>query len=310
MNFATFAPNLEMLLVTILLAGTVVAWGFLFSRLALRLPILPKQNILCRARWNGRFVFAILALFVVLPAIFTSCLIAFFPPSSMDSLQTTGSGISTSHPIETFLKAPGPDGASAPSVLKCVVMLLYAAALVPIVEEFVFRVVVQGWLDARERELFPKERQPGILAFFAVAVGFAFLHFRSGTQGTPSQYMLTMSFSGSALGSVLLLAVSIYSLRALQGRSWREFGFDFRFWQSDLLLGAWGFFLAYMPSILVQGWLTSCFGDRFAADPFTLIIIALVFGTLYMRTRRILPGLVAHAMLNATAILGLIIASG
>lgn len=219
------------------------------------------------------------------------------PDSSADSSKTPNlSEKRTHHQIFEFLN-------TNPSCWKFLFMLGYAALLGPFFEEFVFRLVLQGWLDAREREIHRGCRGNGWRSVLVTAILFSFLHFRSGSSSYPSEPLLLLIFSVTAASMLVTLGVGILMLRRGFHLRWREFGFDFSHWKEDLRLGIGAFLAVALPTYMLQFVLNKYVGDSFAPDFLTLIPIALMFGILYWRTRRILPGAVAHCVFNSFSIL-------
>jgi membrane protease YdiL (CAAX protease family) len=101
------------------------------------------------------------------------------PVYTIQGLMTTVFGFPSEHPLLKLLE-------SQPSAWNLLLSLGLAVLVAPFVEEFVFRVLLQGWLEAQEdrwRQLYPAilGRIPwGVVPVAASALLFALLH---GSQG-------------------------------------------------------------------------------------------------------------------------------
>lgn len=186
-----------------------------------------------------------------------------------------------------------------PSSKKFGFVFLYAVLLGPFFEEFVFRLVFQGWLDAREREIFRGRKGNGWRSVILTAILFALMHFREASASYPSEFVLWTIFGVTLCAIFITLTAGISIFRFGLHLRWKEFGFDFSHWKSDILLGFSAFFAVALPTYMLQLFLNRYMGDRVAPDFITLLPVAFVFGVLYWRTKRILPGFVAHAVFNA-----------
>lgn len=297
----------ELVLVLIPFIAFLVTWTFLCVRLAEGKGLLPKQNPLHRARWRGDTCLLILGAFVAIPS-FALAVMMFLtqenptgksggePAKKAVVVQENDS--QTEHSALVFLE-------KNPSPLKFLFMAAYIALVAPFFEEFIFRLIIQGWFDAREREIFRRKRGNGWRSVILVAIMFSFIHFRAATPTYPSEHELGIQFGTLAITSILILVFSIWLLKGPLGLNWREIGLDFRFWKKDLCLGALGFGAAAEVTYLLQAALAAPLKNYCAPDFIALIPIALVFGILYWRTRRLLPGFTAHAIFNGFSILQL-----
>lgn len=285
----------------------LLTWTFLTIRLSSGKGILPKQSPLRRARWRGDACFLILGSFVAIPS-FALAVMMFLAPENLTGKSTGGSAekpavvqendSQTEHTALVFLE-------KNPSPLKFLFMASYIALVAPFFEEFIFRLIIQGWFDAREREIFRRKRGNGWRSVILVAILFSLMHFRKATPTYPSEHELGIQFGTLAVTSILILAFSIWLLKKPLGLNWREIGLDFRSWKKDLCLGALGFGAAAEATYLLQAVLAAPLKNYCAPDFIALIPIALVFGILYWRTRRLLPGFTAHAIFNGFSILQL-----
>ena len=189
-------------------------------------------------------------------------------------------------------------------------LLFYAAMLVPLTEEFVFRLILQGGLEAYERVHFATQwhsrstqRNSGWRALLGVALFFAFLHYRPVDSVTPTVLEMKINTYGTAIAYVILLVFGVFLLRVSTTATWRDIGLDFSHWLTDLKLGALAFLLFILPTDILQECLPRLFNNAFVPDPISLIPVATGFGILYWHTRRLLPSVVAHMLLNGSSML-------
>ena len=189
-------------------------------------------------------------------------------------------------------------------------LLFYAAMLVPLTEEFVFRLILQGGLEAYERVHFATQwhsrstqRNSGWRALLAVALFFAFLHYRPVDSVTPTVLEMKINTYCSAIAYGILLVFGVFLLRVSTTATWRDIGLDFSHWLTDLKLGALAFLLFILPTDILQECLPRLFNNAFVPDPISLIPVATGFGILYWHTRRLLPSVVAHMLLNGSSML-------
>ncbi|MFZ5832091.1 MAG: type II CAAX prenyl endopeptidase Rce1 family protein [Planctomycetota bacterium] len=185
--------------------------------------------------------------------------------------------------------------------------IFLAVLLAPVFEEFVFRLVLQGWLEKKEGQWRRQERSlralpRGVLAVAAVSLLFAGIHFRVADQMLPLETVTRMIVLDS-IPKVLTLVLAIILLRLGYGATAADLGWSWRHLGSDCRLGFFTF-LAIAPALFaLQAVLALVFGEHFAADPIPLFFLALVLGGLYFRTHRIVPSIVLHASLNGTSTL-------
>ena len=189
-------------------------------------------------------------------------------------------------------------------------LLFYAAMLVPLTEEFIFRLILQGGLEAYERVHFATQwhsraaqRNSGWRAMVAVALFFAFLHYRPVESVTPTVLEMKINTYGTAIAYVILLVFGVFLLRVSTTATWRDMGLDFSHWLTDLKLGSKAFLLFVLPTYIMQMCLPRLFNNAFVPDPISLIPVATGFGILYWHTRRLLPSVVAHMLLNGSSML-------
>jgi membrane protease YdiL (CAAX protease family) len=181
---------------------------------------------------------------------------------------------------------------------------IVGAGIVPIAEETLFRLLLQGWLESAERGWRRRWRGAirklprGILPILAVSLFFASLHFRKAkTESEPSNLFFDMFL----LGVIHLLVIGFAWLwvRRRAGATAQDLGWDASKFGGDVLAGIAAFFAVVVPIFAIQ----IVFGAyllpiEYAPDPISIFFFAVVLGTLYFRTHRLVPSIVMHAMLN------------
>ena len=190
------------------------------------------------------------------------------------------------------------------TLLLCVVS---AALVAPISEEFFFRVLLQGWCEAFERRWrrwIPAWRRfvpRGVGPIVPIALLFAAMHFRI---GAPRAYIpLLVFFLGmDAIGRLLTMLFAIGLLRWRVGATAADLGWMPAKTRSDIRLGLKSFAAIAAPLFAMQISLHFLLPEHVAPDPLPLFFLALLLGTLYYRTHRIMPLIALHASLNGASL--------
>jgi membrane protease YdiL (CAAX protease family) len=184
---------------------------------------------------------------------------------------------------------------------------LSVVVVAPIFEEFLFRVLLQGWLESRRaswkrklptlRRLAPGAVGPMVAASFL----FALIHFRVDAPPRHPHFHLGMMLATSVT-SLLSMTFAVLWLRWRVKATAADLGWaPQRFW-GDVRTGVVAYLAVAAPLFIVQIGLAMALPKYLAPDPLTLFLFALLLGTLYHRTHRGVPAMVAHAMLNATSL--------
>jgi membrane protease YdiL (CAAX protease family) len=205
------------------------------------------------------------------------------------------------HPAEQLLRSGNP-GAIAISVTMAVIVA-------PLIEEFLFRVLLQGWLEAlwsRQRRRHPELRAAPIswIPIVLPAALFALWHLRS-AKPPLSPPCLTGLFLAQMAGQLLALALAIVILRFAVGATAADLGWKAEELGADAGLGLWALLAVLGPVLTLQFAmvkLVNATGINYALDPVPLFVLALILGVLYHRTHRLAPPLVLHMAFNATSI--------
>lgn len=281
-----------------LLAGLCV-WLWLFARRRRGLPLVayePRRQV----PWTGRHALAILlghrCLLELSPLVIARVLGISPLPAGGPALPAH---TPTDHPVSQLLREQSGLG----TLLACVVAV---AVVAPLVEEFVFRVVFQGWLEAEEvrgRRLHPGERRllRGAAPIGLVSLVFALLHYRTAGDPVSSRFLLA-AVIGSGVANLLVFVGGVWLLRRTAGATWTDLGLTPLRLRRDVGLGLVTF-LAAAPLVYVTQTVASLLLPSWvAADPAGLFVFAIALGFLYFRTHRTVPVVVVHMALNATTL--------
>ncbi|MBN1395212.1 MAG: CPBP family intramembrane metalloprotease [Pirellulales bacterium] len=182
-----------------------------------------------------------------------------------------------------------------------------AIVVAPLVEEFFFRALLQGWLESLEhryrRRMPTLRRLPrALLPIALTSYLFAMMHFR--VDGPPDDMNFTLFMqAGGAGASLLIMATIIIVFPWRTGATAADFGWLPKTLAADVRLGLTAFAAIAPPIYAMQIGLHHVFPQGVAADPIPLFFLALVLGTIFFRTHRIVPAIVLHASLNATSFL-------
>lgn len=210
---------------------------------------------------------------------------------------------------------------------------LMALIAAPLIEEWLFRGVLQGWLEKVERGLFRRMRwyarmraialgEPlrpkagwrelwwsgkllGAAPVAASSLLFAGLHVRLAGPPTPAEELLLILVC-QGLGNLLSFGAGIFFLTVACGAKAADFGFFRPNVSKDVAPGLLAYLVVvgpiYAVMILTKIFLLLFGADQIAPDPAPLFLLSLVLGLLYFRTHRLLPCLVLHMAFNATGL--------
>jgi membrane protease YdiL (CAAX protease family) len=295
------SPNEALVQAAILLAllGISAAiWIYLFSRWKRGKPIIR----LARRRpvpWLGQDVLFIILIGLMFPILATYAVRGLMKSES--ARHVAGEERELSHPAEQLLRTGNP--------LAVAVAVAMAVVVAPLFEEFLFRVLLQGWMEAvwsRRRRKHPWLRMMPLswLPVLIPAVLFALMHRRSSATPLSPQY-LTALFLVQLAADLVTFGAAIMLLRFAAGATAADLGWNPGKIMGDVKLGLGALMAAIGPVLALQVVLMAVVkatGSDYAPDPIPLFFLALLLGVLYRRTHRLAPSLVLHVALNTTAI--------
>jgi membrane protease YdiL (CAAX protease family) len=253
--------------------------------------------------WGGFDLLVVLLFYVVVQSGIIGLERTVLGPGALQhSVARTSDEDDAAHPL-TKLVAEG----NVWILLLCFVSAVVAA---PVAEEFAFRVLLQGWFQALERRwrrkmptlrrMLPRAAGPILLA----SLLFGAMHFRVAGPPLDERSLLAMMV-GNVAGNLLTLGLAMGFLRWRVGATAADFGWAPQRLPRDVGLGLVAFAAIVVPIFAIQFALVALLAALkipVAPDPITLFLLAIVLGTLYFRTHRIMPSIVVHAALNATSL--------
>jgi membrane protease YdiL (CAAX protease family) len=293
------------LLLLVALANGAAVWAWIAVRAARKEPVLPHEPRQ-PAPWRGVDVLLVLLVYVLAPGITAHVAGRLLgidvdqatartaddepqPASEPDSAEEAGAA----HPLIILLG----ESHNLATLLFCV---LVAVVTAPLVEELVFRLVIQGWMEKVELGGWWQATRGAVSLLLASAI-FASLHFR--VSAAPLDAKVTMFlFACHAVGSLVTIAFALSLLRLGVDASLEDLGIVRQKLGRDVLVGLLAFVAIAAPIYLLQYALLKVFPRDIAPDPITIFFFALMLGFLYLRTHRIVASVVLHMCLNATSV--------
>ncbi|MCL2744237.1 MAG: CPBP family intramembrane metalloprotease [Planctomycetaceae bacterium] len=193
------------------------------------------------------------------------------------------------HPLTQLIQ----QGRSNPAVL--LIALLVGVITTPIVEEFLFRLVLQSSIINTDKYGGWYNSISAALSIFITSLLFAALH------GLPPKEMtleaLQAMMLGAMIGGVLFLIAGIAYLVVVRKTDARDLGWDDKHLLSDIETAArWAVFV--MPAVMLIHITAKALLPNAATDPIPLFFFSLVLGYLFYKTRRLAPPVFLHAFFN------------
>ncbi|MBN2295122.1 MAG: CPBP family intramembrane metalloprotease [Pirellulales bacterium] len=300
MNHPADIPSTSDLIAFVLASWLCMSiWILVGARLWNREPVLPFVRRR-QVPWSGFDLLFVFAFFVLSSGLVFVVVGHILGP---DAKEPAGGGdVETSHTIVQLFRGGNPW-----MILFCVIS---AVVVAPIVEEFLFRVLLQGWLERMDRRLRPmlpalRRLVPWGLAPVVLSSSvFAMVHFRVASPPMNTRYLMWMMVGNILVGiSTSLFAVLL--LRFKNGATASDFGFVSGKFLHDVGLGLASAAAVVFPIFILQAVMTSILPKWIAADPLPLFCFAVALGVLYCRTHRVVASMVLHMSLNATSLVAL-----
>lgn len=215
-----------------------------------------------------------------------------------DPHETDGKTTDLDHPTIVLLRQDG----SPLTWLLCVVTVVLIA---PLAEEFLFRLLLQGWLEAAESRY---RRRVGRYWLGLVGTGpvlltsllFASMHYRTAAEPIEPD-LLRQSLLAGGVWNLITLVYGVGLLRFRAGATAVDLGFVREKFLPDVGLGLAAFLAVALPIYLLQALLSRLL-PNVVPDPITLFFFAAALGFLYFRTHRIVPAIVLHMTLNGVSL--------
>jgi len=278
----------------------LAVWWVVATRLRQGRAVLPREPRR-EVPWEGIDLILVMAVYVALVSV--ALLLAYvclgpeagLPPAVQDLDKST-----SAHLVEQLIEQ-----GSGWIILICV---FSAGVVAPIVEEFFFRLLLQGWLEKTQRRM--RRMMPTLRRLVPGAVGpivltsllFARMHFRDDSPLARLDYLVFM-LAGDAVARLLTMAFAVWLLRLRVGATAEDLGWVPEKLADDVKLGLMAFAGLAAPVYAAQITLTLLLPKYLAPDPFVLFFFSLALGTLYYRTHRLVPAIVLHMALNVTSLI-------
>lgn len=277
----------------------LVVWAVIFKRWLSRTPILqyePRRRVPWQI-WDLLavvfFYIAVFALLIQLAQYF------YFPESNELSRKLSDGQITTAHPLVQLLAVK-----NWTAFFLCG---MAAVVVAPIAEEFLFRILLQGWLEKVDRDWrrrfhvlrrwMPLAAMPIIIA----SLIFAWPHFREAAPQVDVNY-LVLALACDSIAKILTFIFGIAFLHWRVGATAADLGWAPGKILADVRLGLIAFIAVRVPIYAGQIILVKLVPKEYAPDPIPIFFFAIALGLIYNRTHRAAPSIVAHMALNASSL--------
>lgn len=297
------AARVVFLIVLAMVASGVVWWvtGILWLAGQRVLPYQRRRPV----PWGAFEAIALVGIFIVSPVVVAFIGMAALDIHVPDRAARAATEPDLGHVIVQLLRQED-------SAAVLVAAALLTVVVAPVVEELIFRVVLQGWLENVERRLRRRARirlgwAAGMAPVLTSSLLFAAMHFRTAEPALDAN-LLTFLVGCQGVASLLTLALGWVLLRLGSGATAADLGFAGKHLAGDVRLGLVAWLAATGPVyvVMIAAAATAAglgLGDKFAPDPFPLFFLALMLGALCYRTHRVVPAIVLHMAFNATGLL-------
>ena len=234
--------------------------------------------------WTGFDVLLFVALWLA-PLIAS---IAFAAAATSSAAETKNYG----HPIIQLIE----QGKKTPMVF----LIVFTAAVIaaPLIEEFLFRMLMQGWLETKFKQLLI----PGASGVAIVIVSSLFAAIHAKNHVVIDAQALLDGLVASSIFSLLVFTAGIVYLT--QKRNVRVTDYLFGkepFFRPGFFLGAGYCLLAILCCLALNAALTMIFPNT-NVSPIPIFFLSLVLGVLYRRTQNLSYCIVFHACLNGISL--------
>jgi len=249
------------------------------------------------APWQGMDVLLVFVTYVALPACVAILVLTVWDPT--EAAREHAKILDVKHPIERLLRESQNGWMVALAVLSAIVVA-------PLVEEFLFRLLLQGWLETverrwRRRTPWLRRTIPGTIAVTLSALPFAAVHFRLPEPAESLNELVFRIVVGSVAG-LATLALGVWWLRFRAGAALGDLGIEPGKVIQDAKIGLLAFLVAGPPVFAVHVLIRLLVPPTVVTDPAPLFLLALVLGFLYYRTHRIVPAIVLHVLFNLVGV--------
>jgi membrane protease YdiL (CAAX protease family) len=189
----------------------------------------------------------------------------------------------TKHPLAQLIEK------NKSSVWFIVVGLLSGVLLAPLTEEFLFRLVLQDYLERK----FVRLPNAGL---FCAAFIFALLH--SGKRGNLDENILFLMLLGFGLANLITFLLGTYYLYAVRKIPIGQYFFQ-NDWSGRKIPMFAGIFLITIPAVMGLNAVLQMLYPNAVVDPVPIFFFAVVLGWIFQQTRQLVVCVALHAALNA-----------
>ena len=248
--------------------------------------------------WHAIDLLVIFLVFIYLQVLVWVAVSIFFDPCIPQIVsETQGSEsaeIARAHPLARMLML----GQEYPFVF----WIAFSAGVIviPIGEEFLFRLVLQGFMEKVERKTignsFPMKPH-GAIAITVSSIIFASLHSRSTeTVICDLNELVSGMFAYMVFYIIFIVSASIY-LYMVRQATLDDLGIQTKKIPEDIATG-FGAAVILLPPILLCTVILNTINPNFVWDPIPIFFLSIGLGYLYFKTHRIIPSIILHATLN------------
>jgi membrane protease YdiL (CAAX protease family) len=277
----------------------VEVWVWIIACWRRQTPLLPYQPRR-PVPWRGIDVLLMLMTYYFLPLLVLQATNAAPSVPAAAGTESAEKAPAKKHAIQQVLS--GKNETSWPIVVSALLAILVA----PITEELVFRLLLQGWLEAVERRARRRIHGlrrivVGLMPVAIVAMLFAAVHIRPpGPLEETSTVVFRLQFF--TLASLLVIAVILCWLKFVAGATLADIGIVPGKLAGDVRIGLLAFLAITPPVYAILIVSQEMLPETVVPDPIPLLFLGLALGVLYCRTHRIVPAMVLHAAFNAAGV--------
>jgi len=187
---------------------------------------------------------------------------------------------------------------SKKSPLVFILLFLTIVVAAPLIEEILFRLFLQGWLESKLSQF----NFPGAsgVAIVAVSLFFALLH--GGSSSEIHMYTLVVMFITMIVTSLLIFALGIYYLKEMRNVKIAHSLFGTKKLSREQLFVIAGICLLALFFVIGLSSVLEAFYPDTNTDPIPIFFFSLALGYLYSKTRNLSYCILFHACLNMTSL--------
>ena len=264
------------------------------------LPYSPRKSV----PWRGIDLLLILFIYVFLQILVGLAVLPHFDANTLTAVPETSIAeneeIAQAHQIARMIIL----GQNYPFVFW---LAFFAGVIViPISEEFLFRLIFQGFLEKTEKHLHKNlflALPRGAIAIISLSAFFALLHVRSTENDVTNldkvgdlNMLVSQMFVYLVFHMIFVASVSLYLIFA-RNATLDDLGIRMSKITDDITIG-FAAAVLIIPPIIAFISVLNTIDPKIVWDPIPIFFLSLGLGFLYFRTHRIIPGIIVHCLLN------------